>query len=283
MGNSFVDLTYIMKRIIVALLLISIGTSVFAQDSTKTDKSRKAKKEAKAKPQSIKEEEVVVVKESKPKAAPVDWSKIDLSKRPADHFMIQYGIAGFSGGPDSIKTKGFSRSFNMHFMFDFPFKTNPKLSVGIGPGIGSDNYFFEDRVWNIKNRSQAFFVKDTVTKFKKYKLQTAYLEVPVELRFASDPANMNKSFKFAIGAKIGTLITAKTKAKVDLDQAGDGGYIMKTNAKRHFNGTRLVGTMRVGIGSFSLFGSYTVTEFFKEGFGPAGIHPYTIGLAISGL
>ena len=94
---------------------------------------------------------------------------------------------------------------------------------------------------------------------------------------------MNKSFKFAIGAKIGTLITAKTKAKVDLDQAGDGGYIMKTNAKRHFNGTRLVGTMRVGIGSFSLFGSYTVTEFFKEGFGPAGIHPYTIGLAISGL
>jgi len=228
-----------MKRIIAALLFIFAGTVVLAQDATKTEKKdRKAKKEAKVKAQKIvKEEEVLVVKTKEPKSkTPVDWTKVDLSKRTADHFMIQYGLAGWSGGPDNIKPQGFSRSFNMHFLFDFPFKTNPKLSVGIGPGIGTYNIFFENSTINI-----------------------------------------------AVGAKIGTLVTAKTKAKVDLDQAGDGGYITKTNAKRHFNGTRLVGTMRVGLGNVSLFGTYTVTELFKEGFGPAGIRPYTIGLTISGL
>lgn len=275
-----------MKRIIAVLLFISAGTVVLAQDNTKTEKKdRKAQKEAKAKAQkAVKEEEMLVVKPNEPKIkTPVDWTKVDLSKRPADHFLFQYGIAGWSGGPDTIKPQGFSRSFNMHFLFDFPFKTNPKLSVGIGPGIGTDNIFFENRTINIKNRSQALFVRDTITKYKKYKLQTGFLELPIELRYSSNPANMNKSFKLAIGAKIGTLITAKTKAKVDLDQARDGGYTTKTNAKRHFNSTRLVGTMRVGLGNVSLFGTYTINELFKEGFGPAGIHPYTIGLTISGL
>ncbi|MEY3436770.1 MAG: hypothetical protein RL335_1226, partial [Bacteroidota bacterium] len=85
-----------MKRIIAALLFIFAGTVVLAQDATKTEKKdRKAKKEAKVKAQKIvKEEEVLVVKTKEPKSkTPVDWTKVDLSKRTADHFMIQYGLA----------------------------------------------------------------------------------------------------------------------------------------------------------------------------------------------
>ena len=36
-----------------------------------------------------------------------------LNKRASDHFMIQIGYASLAGKPDSITTKGFSRSFNM--------------------------------------------------------------------------------------------------------------------------------------------------------------------------
>jgi hypothetical protein len=275
-----------MKRIIIALLFISACTTVVAQDAAnpeKTKKEKKAKKEKAPKVREPKEETVIKVKEPKQPKVPIDWTKVDLSKRTADHFMIQYGISRFSGGPDSIRPGGLSRSFNMYLMLDFPFKTNPKMSVGIGPGIGTDNFLFEDRTVNIKNRNQVLFPADTLSRFKKYKLMTGFLELPVELRYASNPQNMNKGFKFAIGAKIGTLLTAKTKAKVDLDQAGDGGYITKTSSKRHFSGIRLAGTMRVGIGNVSLFGTYTITEMFKEGFGPAGIRPFTIGLTISGL
>ena len=275
-----------MKRIIIALLFLSSSASVVAQDAAqpaKTKKEKKAKTEKAPKVKEPKEETVIKVKEPKQPKVPIDWTKVDLSKRTADHFMIQYGVSRWSGGPDSIRPGGFSRSFNMYLMLDFPFKTNPKMSVGIGPGIGTDNFFFEDRTVNIKNRNQVSFPPDTISRFKKYKLMTGFVELPVELRYASNPQNMNKGFKFAIGAKIGTMLTAKTKAKVDLDQAGDGGYITKTSSRRHFNGTRLVGTMRVGLGNVSLFGTYTITEMFKEGFGPAGIRPYTIGLTISGL
>jgi hypothetical protein len=41
-----------------------------------------------------------------------------------DHFMIQLGGAYWQNKPDSITTTGFSRTFNMYLMLDFPFHTN---------------------------------------------------------------------------------------------------------------------------------------------------------------
>jgi Outer membrane protein beta-barrel domain len=237
-----------MKRILIALVFISTGNAAIAQETAKPAKKT--------------------------------W---DLGKRSADHFMIQFGYSGWSGQPDTVNPSGFSRTFNMYFLFDFPFKSNPKLSVAIGPGIGSDNIFFDNTTIDIKNNRQVEFNRDTITQYKKYKLNPAYLEVPIELRFSSNPSNMNSGFKAAIGAKVGTIIDAKTKAKVDRDADGYGGYIYKVKDKQFFNSYRLAGTLRLGYGNFTAFGTYTFTEVFKEGNGPLGIRPWTIGLCLSGL
>ena len=84
------------------------------------------------------------VKVQEPKAPKVkpDYSKLDLSKRASDHFMLQFGIAGWGNkDANNITTKSFNRSFNGYFLFDFPFKSNPHLSVAVGPGVGSDNIY----------------------------------------------------------------------------------------------------------------------------------------------
>ncbi|MDX2048971.1 MAG: porin family protein [Chitinophagaceae bacterium] len=211
-----------------------------------------------------------------------DWSKVDITGRSADHFLLQFGYNGWGSAPDSINTKGFSRTFNFYLMFDFPFKTNPRLSVAIGPGIGTDNMFFDKTRVDIVNNDKAKFIKDTITDYKKFKVATGYLELPVELRFSANPENMNKGFKFAIGAKVGTLLDAKTKAKVDRDANGFTGYIEKEKNKKFFNGTRLAVISRVGMGNFSLFASYTITDFFKQGSGPE-VRPFSFGITLSGL
>jgi hypothetical protein len=203
-----------------------------------------------------------------------------------DHFLIQVGSLSWSDKPDSIKTKGLSRTFNMYFLFDFPFKTNPKFSVAIGPGIATDNMFFDEtNVGIAANTSSVVFdnVSDT-NHFKKYKLTTAYLEAPVELRFTADPDNNKKSIKIAVGAKVGTLLTAVVKGK-ELQNSADrtiNNYTMKEKSKRFLNSNRLSLTGRVGYGPFSLFASYGITPVFKEGLGPQ-VKPLTIGLTISGL
>lgn len=204
-----------------------------------------------------------------------------LSRRAADHFMIQLGYNGWAGSPDSLRTGGLSRTFNMYFMFDFPFKSDARFSAAIGAGLGTDNMFFKKTTVDLR-KYPLNFAHDTVSSYKKYKIATGYLEVPVELRFASNPTNYNKAFKVALGVKVGTMIDAHTKAKITRDREGYGGYTQKIKDKRNFNTTRLAGTLRVGYGVFSIFGTYQFNEFIREGAGP-NVKPYSIGLTISGL
>jgi hypothetical protein len=214
-------------------------------------------------------------------------AQLGIANRSKDHFLIQVGIDNWANKPDTINTKGFSRSFNMYLMFDFPFKTNPHISVGVGAGIGTSNMYFKDTYIDIagKNANRLSFqdVSDT-THFKKYKLMTTYLEAPVELRYTLDPAHPKKSFKAALGAKIGTMIGATTKGKNFQNSAGNtiNSYTQKEKTKRYFNSTRLAVTGRVGFGVLSLFATYQVNAFIKEGFGP-DVRPYSIGLTLSGL
>ena len=153
-----------------------------------------------------------------PPAKPVkkDWSKLDLTKRANDHFMFQLGYDNWAAKPDSIHISGFNRSANFYFMFDFPFKTDPRLSIGAGLGIGTSNIFFHQQevlVAAYNNTTLAFPDESGGNHFKKYKLVTTYLEAPVELRFAMDPEHMDKSWKFAVGVKIGLMLSAYTKGK----------------------------------------------------------------------
>ncbi|MDQ2753865.1 MAG: hypothetical protein M3R72_12655, partial [Bacteroidota bacterium] len=90
----------------------------------------------------------------------------------------------------------------------------------------------------------------------------------------------------ALGFKIGALINQHTKGKNAIDANGTTifgpSYISKESNKRFINSTRVAATARIGFGNFSIDGSYQITNFLKQGVGPA-IHPYSIGLTLSGL
>jgi hypothetical protein len=209
---------------------------------------------------------------------------IDLSNRANDHLLIQLGSTHWSGIPDSITTKGLSKSFNLYVMFDFPFKTNPKLSMAFGPGIASDHIIFSKTFVAIKENAAAihFINQSDTTHFKKTKLATAYLEAPIEFRYSARPEGTG--FKFAIGVKIGTMLTAHTRNSKLEDKSDNliNDYVMKESSKRFFNKNRMSGMVRIGYGHISLYGSYQFSQLFKDGAGPV-VKPFSIGLTLSGL
>jgi hypothetical protein len=250
-----------MKKLFQIALGVCLTASLFAQDIPETKPNKKK-----------------------------DWSKVKLTGRANDHFMIQYGVAGWAQKPDSINTSGFSRSFNFYVMIDMPFKTDPRFSVAFGPGLGTDHIFFDKTNVTIADRLNPLRFRNVAdtNHFKKTKLVTAYLEVPLELRFCMNPENSKKSFKAALGIKIGTLLDVHTKNKnwVDKNDKTISGFsdkfVQKQKDKYFFNGNRFVGTMRLGYGSMSLFGTYNLGTFVKEGLGP-NVKPFSIGLTLSGL
>lgn len=223
---------------------------------------------------------------------PKPKKKYDLSKRPNDHFLLQIGYTQWLGKPDSIDTKGFSKSINTYFMFDFPFKTTPKFSAAIGLGVGSDHIVFDRDYPDVKAQSNTLqfnYVSKSpdTTYFKKTKLVTTYLEAPVELRYVQNPEKSDKSFKLALGVKVGTMIKAGTRARklMYLDDNAEklkNDYLLKESNKKYFNTTRIVGTARVGYGHFTIFGTYQFTNLLKDGAGPE-LRPFTVGLSIGGL
>jgi hypothetical protein len=190
--------------------------------------------------------------------------------------------------PDSINShqSGFSKGFNAYLMFDKPFKSSPRFSIGIGLGIGSSNIVFKNMNVDIKSTGTKlpFTATDSTNHFKKYKLSLSYIEVPLEFRFTSDPLNSNKTLKFAVGGKVGTIINAHTKGKELLNKNNSlvNDFIQKENSKKFFNGTRFMATARVGYGIISLFGAYQLNNVLKDVAGPP-MKLYQIGLTLSGL
>jgi hypothetical protein len=245
-----------MRKIFAALAVMTLALGVQAQTDTTGKKKKK------------------------------DWSKINLAGRANDHFMIQAGYDGWAQRPDSIRTTGFGRHLNIYFMLDFPFKTNPHFSVGLGLGVGSSNIFFDKQEVKVAGTTELLEFKNVAdtNHFKKYKLSTSWAELPVELRYVSNPENTNKSWKMAVGMKIGTMINAHTKGKNLENKNGDNinSYIMKENSKRYFNNLRLAATARVGYGPFGIYGAYQINSLIKDNAG-AQVRPYSIGLTISGL
>lgn len=213
---------------------------------------------------------------------------IKLPNRPGDHLMIQLSSDHWTGMPDSISSHqtGLSRGFSIYFMLDKPFRNSPKYSIGIGAGISTSNITFKKMGVDLKAQSTLlpFQALDSTNHFKKYKLATSYLEIPLEFRLTSKPANVNKSFKAALGIKVGTLINAHTKGKGLQDKNNNltNSFTQKENSKRFINGSRFTGTARIGYGIFSLFGTYQLNNVLKDGAGP-DMRLYQIGLTISGL
>ncbi|MFT3932573.1 MAG: outer membrane beta-barrel protein [Chitinophagaceae bacterium] len=215
-----------------------------------------------------------------------NWKGLKLNNRANDHFMVQLGYDGWAPLPDSIKTKGLSHSVNVYLMLDFPFKSDARFSLGLGLGIGSSNIKFDYTQPNIIAQSSTLPFTDlsNSNRFKKFKLVSTYAEVPIELRFVTDPENSDASWKIALGLKLGTLLNVHTRGKTLISSTGTtlNNYVEKQSSKNFFSSTRAAGTIRLGYGHVSLFGQYQFTSFIKDGRGP-NVHPYSIGITFSGL
>lgn len=214
--------------------------------------------------------------------------KVDLRERSGDHLMVQLANNFWLNAPDSMKDhmKGFSRSANVFFMLDKPFKTNPRMSVAFGLGISTASMYTKNMEFGIDKNTPKLpiYMTDSMNHYKKYKLTNVYAEVPLELRFTAHPETPTKGFKMAIGARVGTLLSAGTKGKNLQNRAGNviSNTTYKVKDQEYFNKTRLGVSARFGYGIVSIFGTYYFSTFFKDGVAPP-VKNMQIGIMLSGL
>jgi hypothetical protein len=210
-----------------------------------------------------------------------DAGKTLVEKPARDFVMLRLTYDSWLNKPDSIHSTGLGRGIGGYLCYDFPIKKT-NLSFAAGIGFGASNIYFSNQELRFSDTGTAGQQVSIVTEtkdYKKYKLTTAYLEAPFELRYFGNKANRNKGFKAAIGLHVGTLIGAGTKGNYTV--AGTK-TIDKENTRRYLQSWRFMATARIGWGNFSLFGGANLNGLFKDKAGPS-VTPLSLGIVFTGL
>ena len=199
-----------------------------------------------------------------------------------DRLVMELNWNTWLDNPDSIDLKWYSRGINFYFMYDLPFGTS-NFSIAPGIGIGVDNVYHDGRF--TYNDSIVSFVKlpDSLD-YSKNKLTTTYVDIPLELRFRSNPDGKNNSFKAGIGIKAGMLLSSHTKYVGEGNSFGTFQEEIKIKEKKvpELARFRYGLTARIGYGPFNLQAFYGLSELFEEGLGPT-MKPLSIGISFNGL
>ena len=204
-------------------------------------------------------------------------------------FTLELGLNNALDAPERFDAALWgSRTINVYYQYEFRILQS-KFSLVPGIGLSLERWKFKNGVILGYDDQDSLKLlqpnETTMTGLKKSQLITNYLEIPLELRFTSNPSDPGRSFKIAVGGRVGYLYDSFNKLKYE----DTDGETKQLKDKQSWNLTKLrYGVYgKLGLGNFALFGYYNLTPLFEEGKGPGqgGIvtdfQTITVGISLS--
>ncbi len=227
-----------MKQLFFIAIIMSLGTSVIAQDNSEATEESKESTAYRYTPSP-----------DFPGALVIDW-----------------GINYFDGNSAIMDTKAWSSpTLNIYYMYAKRLGAS-RFSVNIGFGVGNEKYSFENNVTFADSLGRTrvdsivnvpFF--NTANSIKKTQMVINYFDIPLEFRIHSRKNDHKRSFFLAVGGKIGFRVAGKTKIVYS-----EFGTTKKFKDLYHFNvnAVRYGATARIGYGPFNFWGYLGLNDFF---------------------
>jgi hypothetical protein len=216
------------------------------------------------------------------------------SKRPdiPGTFVLELGLNNASSAPTTFN-KAFwgSRTLNFYWQYEMRILKS-RISFVPGIGLSLERWKFKDgRVVTYSGDSLRLITPTEagMPKLKQSKLITNYFEIPVEFVYRTRPDDPARSFKIALGGRVGFLYDAFAKVKYRED-----GQNKKYKDNQNFDLSRIRYGLsgRIGVGNVSLFTYYNLNSLFESGKGPwegkgtsraqaADFNTFTIGISLA--
>lgn len=202
-----------------------------------------------------------------------DWLNLDIGFNS----LLYNGSPSF---PSSLSNLELDPLKSLHVNVDI-FQQKVRLykkNVSLFYGINYDNndYRFSRNIdFRVNNDNKLSYERDSVTPgFVRNKLTTRFVTIPLGFNFVINPS-AKRSFHIAVGMHAGYRLTSFFK-KVYNDE---GKRKRKIHDDYELNNFRYGAFVKVGYGSFTLFGNYVMTPLFREGAGPE-FNTFSFGLTI---
>lgn len=152
------------------------------------------------------------------------------------------------------------------------------LHLKYGLGLELNNYRYNSAISYLKENPfvsgvapAPTVIRDSIS-FKKNKLATDYLTVPLMLSYSTNPYNQNKGFSISLGVSAGYLYSQRNK------QISEERGKQKTKGGIGVEQFKFSYVGEIGLGPVRLYGSYSPNSLFKN---QLDMRPYTLGIRLS--
>ncbi len=194
-----------------------------------------------------------------------------------DQLSFSFNSTNWLHDKDAPLPSVFSRGITLQMMYPI-IGNKSNVAFAVGFGLACQNYYLSEYIFT--NPDSLWFVPipDTIN-YKKYKLNTNYLTIPIELRIRTNPNKETRnSFKIYPGFRVGVMINKHTKY-IGRDLQNSGRIKKKEFDIKHIAMFDYGLSLRVGYGKFLFHGYYSLSELVDEGKGPT-IKPFEIGITV---
>jgi hypothetical protein len=213
-----------------------------------------------------------------------------ICEKPRDKFKywegIDIGLNGYMTPSNSLSVPSGSSFLELDYARSRSIAWNMgQLNIPIakhyvqlvtGFGLEWNSYSFRNN-WSLNPDAANVTATEENIDFSKNKLKTTWVNVPLLLEFNTGK-NEDKSFHLAVGVTGGyNLFRNRLKQEFN-----DEGNSVKRKVKDDFNVNpfRYALTARMGIGHYSVFANYSLSEMFKGNRGPE-LYPFSAGFTLN--
>lgn len=197
---------------------------------------------------------------------------------------IEFGMNNYLNSKNSTVLESNEKHMELYANKSWEFNLNLfeqniplyKKNIGLVTGLGFqfNNYRFENTNYLMATDSP-YYVIDTVNTYKKNKLATTYLVLPLILEFQIPVGEKERALFFGLGATGSVKLGSHTKL---IDNNDDK---KKTHKDYNLSPFRYGLTARMGFGGLNLYANYSMVPLFEKNRGPE-LYPFSVGLSFTG-
>ncbi len=196
-----------------------------------------------------------------------------------EQIIVDINWLTWANYPSEITLKPTSSEFILSYLNPL-FGKKSNFSMALGLGLSAQNVKYDAYISQSVNNQPTFQLFDDSISFKKNKLTTVYVDVPLEFRVRTNNNIHKKNFKLTIGAKIGYLLKSYHK------YVGDE-YRFENNESVRFkeynvpflNKIHYSAFAKIYYGKIGFNINYSLSKTFNEEFTPE-FFPISVGVSM---
>jgi len=127
-----------------------------------------------------------------------------------DQFYMGVAYNLLLNKPSGVEQRNLSYGLQLGYIKDIPLNESRNVGLGIGLGYAVNNYYVNMLATEDVN-SNIIYSLNTDIEFKRSKIETHLIELPVEFRWRTSTSEEYKFWRVYAGAKLGYIFGARSK------------------------------------------------------------------------